>query len=249
MTRKPNAIRPRKLSQEVEERLLFLIRSEGRVPGDAMPSERELMSMYQVGRPAIREAMQNLQRMGLVKIRHGERPRIAAPTIQSLADQMSISMQHLLTHSASSMGYLKEARATLEAEITRIAAIRRTKSDVAELRRILKLQKAARTNPAMFLELDGTLHQSIAKISGNPIFEAMSHAMFNWLRAFHLDLVRSPGLEALTLQEHGDIVDAIDKGDGDAAVTAMKEHLIRANELYHQSNLPAVSPEFSDGDA
>ena len=47
----------RKLSDEVLERLLRLI-SEGNLkPGDAMPSERELMERFGVGRPAIREAM------------------------------------------------------------------------------------------------------------------------------------------------------------------------------------------------
>ena len=51
------------------------------VPGDKLPSERELMATYQVGRPAIREAMQNLQRSGLVRIRHGERPRVAEPSM------------------------------------------------------------------------------------------------------------------------------------------------------------------------
>lgn len=66
----------RKLSDEVLERLLRLI-SEGNLKaGDPMPSERELMARFGVGRPAIREAMQALSNIGLVSISHGERAKV-----------------------------------------------------------------------------------------------------------------------------------------------------------------------------
>ena len=47
----------RKLSDEVFLRLKRLIVSGELQPGDEMPSERELMERFGVGRPAIREAM------------------------------------------------------------------------------------------------------------------------------------------------------------------------------------------------
>ena len=49
--------RKQKLSHAVREELLGEIRSGGLGPGDALPSERELMQRFGVGRPAIREAM------------------------------------------------------------------------------------------------------------------------------------------------------------------------------------------------
>src|SRR5687767_2162620 len=63
----------RKLSDEVFARLKAMITSGELQPGDEMPSERELMERFGVGRPAIREAMQALAGMGLVVISHGER--------------------------------------------------------------------------------------------------------------------------------------------------------------------------------
>ena len=68
MTATPDLIVRRKLSDEVFDRLKTLIASGELQPGDAMPSERELMERFGVGRPAVREAMQQLSNMGLLTI-------------------------------------------------------------------------------------------------------------------------------------------------------------------------------------
>lgn len=231
-----NPISRVKLSDQVQRRLLSIIETEGLEPGDVLPSERELMERYAVGRPAIREAMQNLQRMGLVEIKHGERPRVAEPSFDRMVGQMSESMRHILVHSSTSLSHLKEARATFEMEMARIAANKRTPEDVAALKAILKTQESVRLISSSFLECDGRFHHRIAEISGNPIFSSLSQALFNWLAEFHFDLVRRPGLEQLTLSEHWQILEAIERGDADDAARFMGEHLNRANSLYHQDN-------------
>ena len=198
----------RKLSDEIQDRLLDLIKAEDIQPGDILPSERELMRRYDVGRPAIREAMQNLQRMGLISIKHGGKPRVAEPSVERMIAQMSVSMHHMLTHSNSTMDHLKEARVTFETEMARIAARKRTGKHLEQLRAVLDKQQSHRSDPADFIELDGEFHRAIAAASGNPIFESLSYAMFNWLAKFHSDQVRMPGLEKLTLAEHEEILSA-----------------------------------------
>ncbi|WP_127902417.1 transcriptional regulator NanR [Solirhodobacter olei] len=231
-----NPISRVKLSDQVQRRLLSIIETEGLEPGDVLPSERELMERYAVGRPAIREAMQNLQRMGLVEIKHGERPRVAEPSFDRMVGQMSESMRHILVHSSTSLSHLKEARATFEMEMARIASRKQTPKDIADLKDILKKQESVRLLSPAFLEWDGRFHHRIAVISGNPIFSSLSRALFDWLAQFHFDLVRKPGLEQLTLSEHWQILEAIERGDADDAARFMSEHLNRANSLYHQDN-------------
>lgn len=233
----PDQIRPRKLSDEVQERLLRLIREEGLGPGDVLPSERELMARYRVGRPAIREAMQSLQNMGVVDIRHGGRPKVAEPSLDGLIDHLGTSMRHLLTHSTSSLDHLKQARTALECEMARIAAERRNTHDIADLRHILSAQSAAQRDSEAFLEHDKQFHRRIAAISGNPLFEAVCNGIFSWMRAFHVEQVRKRGLETLTLAEHEAILGAIERGEPKAAARAMRDHLERANALYHKENM------------
>ncbi len=226
-----------KLSEEVRRQILDMIQSGAVGLGEALPSERELMERLGVGRPAIREAMQSLETIGLIEIRHGGRARVAEPSIGRMVDQVSETMKHLLANSPASLENLKEARATFEREIAKIAAKRRSTPDMERLEAIFEEQAGAVDDPLRFRALDGRLHREIAGISGNPIFSALIDALFRWLSDFHVDLISVPGLEQLTLAEHRQILDAIALGDAEGASAAMGDHLMRANDLYRQSHL------------
>jgi DNA-binding FadR family transcriptional regulator len=226
-----------KLSEEVRRGLLDLIKSGAVGMGDPLPSERELMERFGVGRPAIREAMQSLETIGLIEIRHGGRARVSEPSIGRMVDQISETMKHLLANSPASLENLKEARATFEREMARIAARRRSAADVERLTEIISEQDLASDEPVRFRMLDGFFHSEIARVSGNPIFSALIDALFRWLSDFHVDLVSVPGLEQLTLAEHREILAAITRADAEGAARAMGDHLMRANELYRQSHL------------
>src|SRR3984885_16279525 len=150
-TKRDSVARPRR-GELVQSRLLAVIQAENLRPGDPLPSERELMQSYAVGRPSIREAMQNLKRMGLIEIKHGERPRVASPSFERMVGDMSETMRHVLMNSGATLDHLKEARASFEMTIAQIAARKRTKEDVEDLRQILAEQEQARLDSNAFLE-------------------------------------------------------------------------------------------------
>lgn len=124
-----------------------------------------------------------------------------------------------------------------ETGMVRIAACKRSPGDLARLRSIVAAQREAREDRARFVALDGNFHREIAVIAGNPLFSAVSEAVFLWLRDFYLGAVSVKGLEALTLEEHESILAALEEGDADAAARRMSDHLERANELYRKSHL------------
>src|SRR3546814_6720858 len=80
----------RKLADEVFDRLKAMIVSGERSPGESLPSERELMARFGVGRPAIREAMQALANLGLVTISHGERARVREISARAAIHQVDM---------------------------------------------------------------------------------------------------------------------------------------------------------------
>jgi DNA-binding FadR family transcriptional regulator len=230
-------VQRRKLSDAVLDRILSDIKDGTLRPGDLLPSERTLMGRFGVGRPAVREALQSLQRMGLVEIRHGERARVGEPSLGQMIEQMGETMRHVLAHSPASLEHLKEARATFEREMARIAARKRMDADVRRLLAILDEQETAVCDPQRFQAIDGRFHREVAAISGNPIWPAVAESIFEWLSHFYVDLVHVPGLEQLTLAEHRQIAEAIASRDPEAAGQAMADHLNRANELYRRVHL------------
>ena len=222
----------RKLSDEVFDRLKRMITSGEVQPGDAMPSERELMERFGVGRPAIREAMQALAGLGLLTINHGERARVCALTARAVTQQVDVAARIMLATSPGSLDQLKEARAFFERGMAREAANRASEADLAALRGLIDAQRAALGDAETFIAADMAFHAAIAAISGNPIFTAVSEAMLGWLKQFHTELLIWSGKENHTLAEHGTIVAAIAGRDADAAERAMERHLNRSAALY-----------------
>jgi DNA-binding FadR family transcriptional regulator len=237
MTTTPDPIVRRKLSDEVFDRLMALISGGDLQPGDPMPSERELMERFGVGRPAIREAMQQLSNMGLLTISHGERAKVRQPTAKSILQQVDPIAHVLLAASPTSLEHLKQARSFFERGMVREAAGKATQADIVALREAVEAQRRQLKRPDAFINADMRFHTRIAAISGNPLFEAVSEAMLSWLKAYHTEVLLWSGKENVTLAEHVEIVDRIEAGDADAAEQAMTRHLERSAKLYaHQTS-------------
>jgi DNA-binding FadR family transcriptional regulator len=222
----------RKLSDEVFARLKAMITSGELQPGDEMPSERELMERFGVGRPAIREAMQALAGMGLVVISHGERAKVLELTAQSIFRQMDMTAKIMLAKSSDSLEHLKSARIFFERGMAREAALKGEAGDIADLRDILERQRSSLGDAEAFIAADMEFHTRIARISGNPIYVAVSEAMLAWLKEYHTEMLIWTGKEKFTLAEHEEIITCLAAKDADAAEQAVLKHLERSRALY-----------------
>lgn len=214
------------------DRLLELIKAEGLEPGDKLPSERNLMVRYGVGRPAIREALQNMAHVGLITLTQGERASVAAPDFSNVMQAVSLTTSGILRSSSESLDELKEARLLFELQMVRLATQRASAAAIKKLEDRYHAHVDSLTDSDAFLKNDALFHREIAAMTGNTIFANLSQALIEWLAEFHQELVRLPGAENMTLSEHASILDAIRARDADAAETAMRIHLTRANSLY-----------------
>lgn len=222
----------RKLSDEVFDRIKHLIETGALKPGDEVPSERMLMETFQVGRPAVREAMQSLAARGLIEISHGERSRVVPLTARSLISQLDVAAKIMLTASPGSLEDLKAARLVFERAVVREAALKASPEDIELLGAAIRDQRAALGDAGAFIAADMAFHTQIAKVTRNSIFVAVSEAMLGWLKVFHVEVLHWSGKEPVTLAEHEDILAEIETGDADTAEAALVRHLERSRDLY-----------------
>ncbi|WP_265501623.1 transcriptional regulator NanR [Paracoccus beibuensis] len=226
----------RKLSDQVFERLREMMASGELPPGSPMPSERDLMERFGVGRPAVREALQHMHTMGLITISHGERSRVNELSAGSVLSRVDDVARMLLSSEPGQLEHLKEARRMFESGLVRVAAENASTRDLADLRQLIARQRACVGDAEEFVTLDIAFHGRIAAVSANPILMATSQAMLRWLFRYHGVLLHWSGNEDITLSEHDHIVDLIEARDADGAVAAMQAHLDRSNALYAHRN-------------
>ena len=229
-------IKRRKLSDEVLERLLQLFESGELRPDDEMPSERELMERFQVGRPAVREALQSLERMGLIMIRHGGRAKVIKPTEDGIFDQIDFSARQLLAISDQNVEFLQEARQVLETGIARLAVKKASPAEIDKLKEHLDSMRRNMDQPDKFLKADQEFHLTLARMTRNPILWTAMKAVFKWLSQHRADLLGVTGLEYLTVEEHEAILKNMIDRNPEGVVKEISDHIMRLNELYHNTH-------------
>lgn len=225
-----NAIHRRKLSQEVVDRLLARFRAGEFSPGSSLPSERNLMKQYGVGRPAVREALLSLSRMGLVSIHHGKRPVALAPALTSIVAQLADLAHFLVAASPKMLDQLKEARRHFEEIVVRLASRRSSAPGVEKLRRAAEVY--AEAEPGERFRADGEFHRQIAAMTGNVLFEEMSQVIFALLKRYYLGESRAVGRSRAVREDHLRILERIAARDADGATEAMARHLERASKRF-----------------
>jgi DNA-binding FadR family transcriptional regulator len=231
-------IRRQRLYQEVERRLEDDITTGRLKVGDAVPSERDLMQRFGVGRPAIREALLALQRKGLVRIGAGERTRVARPTIDAVVDGVSGAVRLILA-TPEGVRDLQQARRFFECALARHVAQHAGPQQIERLRARLAANKAALIDPATFERTDVEFHYEIALCAGNPIFPSLHQATLGWLTQQRTVSLMQPGALRAAYAFHERIFEAIAAHDVQAAEDAMEAHLSAVEQYYWKTAAPA----------
>jgi DNA-binding FadR family transcriptional regulator len=224
-------IRRHKLYEDVAAEIERMILSGEYAEGDQLPSEREIMDAFGVGRTSVREALFALQKMGLVQISSGERARVTSPTAGRLIEQLAGAARHFLAR-PDGVRHFQQARLLFETAIARHAAEVRTSADVKRLEEALADNLRALETGQSFVPTDVRFHVILPEISGNPIFTGLYESMAIWAISVREVTGRAPGATAAAYRDHKRIFEAIKAGDPDAAATAMRNHLQRVDRLY-----------------
>jgi GntR family transcriptional regulator, transcriptional repressor for pyruvate dehydrogenase complex len=168
----------------IERRIKQMIAKGLLVPGQQLPSERELQAELGVSRLPLREALARLQALGLIRIRHGKGAFVESNVSRTaLSDVLIPYFPH---QSADRLRDLVEARGLLEGELSALASQRATPEDLAGLEKLLGSNPDAVKSAEIFADLDYTFHHQIAKIAANTFLLLMHEALGPHIRSFIL---------------------------------------------------------------
>lgn len=202
--------------------------------GERLPAERELMEIYGVGRPAVREAIAKLALMGLVDVHAGVRARVRRPTLTRLLDEMDAFIRvFLLTPDGNRQ--LQEVRILLEVGLVRRFAEARTPEQLARLAAALDACEAALDDMERFTAADVAFHSLFAESTDNPLFVGVDSALGSWLTGQRTATLAKPGQSRVACAAHREIYAAVAAGDPDAAEAAMRRHLDQVRAVWSET--------------
>ena len=194
-------------------------------PGATLPSEGKLAEALGVSRLTVREATRTLEARGLLAIKQGRRPTVAAPNGGLVGDFFKIAIRR----DPRALLDLIEVRRALEVHIATLAARRATKGDIADMEMSIAAMRAGGDESEAFHDADVRFHENLAAASGNRLLVFLIEAFAeplreSRLRSFAGHRARGGGIEDV-IQQHQTILDAVKARSAKAAAEAMRYHL------------------------
>ncbi|WP_100643109.1 GntR family transcriptional regulator [Alteromonas facilis] len=215
-----------KISDVITERLESMILEGSWVAGEQLPSERELAQQFEVSRPSLREAIQNLQAKGLVTRKQGGGTFVN----RKLNSAMTDPLLALVAQRPETQFDLLEFRHALEGMAAYYAALRGQKEDVLALEQALeKVNASAADDKAGQAQVLGDFYLTMAKASHNMVLmhvmRTMQSMLIDNIRRNLEMLAQQPDVDDDIKQQRHKIVTAIAKRDPNLARTASNTHL------------------------
>ena len=198
---------PRRLSDEVADRVRALIDEKNLEAGMKLPAERQLAMQLGVSRNSLREA--------LAKHDTWSEQNIVQPLKTLMADDPDYSFDIL------------EARYAIEASTAWHAAMRATPGDKEKIQ--LCFEATLSEDPDIASQADVRFHLAIAEASHNIVLLQTMRGFFDVLQSSvkhsRQRMYLVPPVFSQLTEQHQAVIDAIFAGDADGARKAMMAHL------------------------
>jgi GntR family transcriptional regulator, transcriptional repressor for pyruvate dehydrogenase complex len=231
------------VGERIAERIVTAIALGEFVPGQRLPTERELAAMLEVSRSTVREALQRLQASGFVTARRGRGGGTFVLSGQgSDADDM---IARTLVPAWAELTDLLDFRRLIEQLIARTAAQRRDEQDITRIRRAVADYARAPDRDASRLA-DHALHEAIARATHNARLAELS-AQSRREISFGFDAEPyTPEVRSRALHQHPSLAEAVITGDSTVAAQLAAEHFSLTEEMLRE--LYARTKLRSEGD-
>ena len=214
----------------------------GRIePGARLTGEVENAEALNVSRSAYREAVQVLTAKGLVASKTKDGTRVLPRSNWNLLDPMVLAWAFSGEPDFAFVRDLFELRAVVEPAIARLAAERRDKDDIREMKKALAEMRRYTLATEKGRAADREFHETLLRAARNEVMMSLAASIgsaVNWTTVFKQ---RSRALPRDPVPDHVRVFDAVVAGDGEMAARAMQALI----DLAHKDTTAAMA-EFAN---
>ncbi|WP_235490224.1 MULTISPECIES: FCD domain-containing protein [unclassified Achromobacter] len=220
-----------KRSDLVAEEIKRLITAKNLRPGDRLPRESELQSMFSVSKSTMREALKSLEVQGLVKVSTG--PGGGGRVVEVPLHRTFQLMQNYLFFKEVSIEDIYQVRKLLEPELAASAVPHLTEAQFAALEHNIACcdPAAERMEDSLIQRQEEmSFHDILAAACPNPFLRfscEMINEMIRQLTVYDNDmpLAAQQRFGAANTQFHRDILKAARARDAEAVRRLMEDHM------------------------
>jgi len=197
------------------------IENNSLVPGDRLPSDRDLATMLHVSRVSVRQALKVLEGLGRIGAQHGSGTYVREPGFTAaIADltrglpiDRSLANQVVPIHRAVQLAVLETA------------FVGRTDEHVAHVRTALERRRRELADDPEEGSLEFSFETSLGEVCGNPLLRRLQAVMQElFVRAWAAS-GEVPGTKRRLFEEHVGVFERFAEGDLLGALARFREHL------------------------
>lgn len=218
-------IRNRRGFEHIVEQIRSTIASGALRPGDRLPAERDMATMFGVSRQGVREALRGLEVTGLVVCR----PGVSGGAFVREGDRSTVTraIDDLTSLGAISWAGILEARILLTADTIRLACSRATSADLLALDdNIDALEKLSSQNYSRErTQRISEFYHLLAEASHNDVLVTVVQSITDIFQA-RMSLVAPPPKKD-AVQVRRSITSLLRAGDADKAIAQVTAHFKR----------------------
>jgi GntR family transcriptional regulator, transcriptional repressor for pyruvate dehydrogenase complex len=212
----------RTTGERIAERFVTAIALGQFVPGQRLPTERDLATMLGVSRATVREAIARLAESGYVTVRRGR----AGGTfvVAGWGPESAEMIRRTLSPEWLELEQLLDFRQVIEQQIARTAALRRGDADVTAIRGALHDYEQAGEDRDSSRMADLALHRAIADATHNPRLLNLSMSIRHDISFGFEAEPYSPEVRRRALHQHPELAQAVIEGNPDQAAELAADH-------------------------
>jgi GntR family transcriptional regulator, transcriptional repressor for pyruvate dehydrogenase complex len=215
-------LRPRSTAEQIADRLVTALALGEFIPGQRLPTERQLAATLSVSRGRIRSALHQLAEQGYVDIRRG---RHGGAFVRSdWAPSSATIIRRTLLPDWEHTEELLDFVAMIEPVVARACAERRTAKDVRAIHAAARAYRDARDRSES-AAADEAYHLALGAATHNSYLADLSSRLRQAVTLGFRAHPYSPAIREAAIGQHEQLAQLIAEQRGDEAAELMQEHV------------------------